>query len=272
MSPVKSTSPEPTHSYTLRVQGQPADELFVVDSSFGLVARGVAQLEKSLPAGVYKVKSRRAREETEEIILLDHDQTVVPQPTAFASPAPFGTSTLTHEYHRDAAQIESRNVHVKVGIGARIFLQSRYWTASTPTAEPQGNPARGLSLRRLTGQTIVEYERASVIALNWNNDGRDPAASCTVSLDPGTYLLRQEGSNGSIMKRSVIPSPDWQTQVFVLKNEPRSSTAPAAGSEDADVALALLPDFGLRAHESRRIRSMAKRHGARRSRPDRPHG
>ncbi len=242
MSPVKSTSPEPTHSYTLRVQGQPADELFVVDSSFGLVARGVAQLEKSLPAGVYKVKSRRAREETEEIILLDHDQTVVPQPTAFASPAPFGTSTLTHEYHRDAAQIESRNVHVKVGIGARIFLQSRYWTASTPTAEPQGNPARGLSLRRLTGQTIVEYERASVIALNWNNDGRDPAASCTVSLDPGTYLLRQEGPNGSVVERSVVASPDWQTQVFVLKNEPRSSTAPAAGSEDADVALALLPD------------------------------
>jgi hypothetical protein len=242
VSPVKSPSPESTRSYTLRVEGQPADELFIVDSSFELVARGVALLEKSLPAGVYKVKSRRAREEFEKIILLDQDQTIRPQPTAFASPAPFGTSTLTHEYHRDAAESESRNVHVVAGIGARIFLQSRYWTAPQPTAEPQGNPARGLSLRRLSGQTIVEYERASVIALNWNNDGRDPAASCTVSVDPGTYLLRQEGPNGSPVERSVVASPDWQTQVFVLKNEPRSPSAPTAGPEVSDAALALLPD------------------------------
>lgn len=242
MSPVKSASPEPTRSYTLRVEGQAADELFVVDSSFGLVARGVARLEKSLPAGVYKVKSRRAREETEQIILLDHDQTIVPQPTGFASPAPFGMSTLTHEYHRDAARDESRNVHVKAGIGARIFVQSRYWTAAMPTAEPQGNPARGLSLRRLAGQTIVEYERASVIALNPQKDGRDPAASCTVSVDPGTYILRQEGPSGVAVERSVVASPDWQTQVFVLKNEPRSPNAPAAGSQDADPSLGPLPD------------------------------
>ncbi len=242
MSPVKSASPEPTREYTLRVEGQAADELFVVDSSFGLVARGVAQLEKSLPAGVYKVKSRRAREETEQIILLDHDQTIVPQPTAFASPAPFGMSTLTHEYHRDAARDESRNVHVTAGIGARIFLQSRYWTAPMPTAEPQGNPARGLSLRRLTGQTIADYEGASVIALNPQKDGRDPAASCTVSVDPGTYIVRQEGPNGVAVERSVVASPDWQTQVFVLKNEPRSPSAPSGVPQDADPSLAPLPD------------------------------
>src|SRR6476620_6579332 len=132
-------SAERQASYTLRVEGtatddlRAADELFVIDSSFALVKRGVGTLEARLPAGVYKVKSRRAREEREQFVVLDRDRTVRFESTPFASPAPFYDTTLTHETHRDAAARESRVVHVAAGIGARIFLQSRYWTAVRPT-------------------------------------------------------------------------------------------------------------------------------------------
>jgi hypothetical protein len=44
------------------------------------------------------------------------------------------------------------------------------------------------------------------------------------------------------VERSIVASPDWQTQVFVLKNEPRDAAVLLAGPQVADPALAVLPD------------------------------
>jgi hypothetical protein len=223
-------------SHVLKVEGEQTDELFVIDSRFALVQRAVARLEVTLPAGVYKVKLRRAREEIEKIIILDRDQTVPLTPPAFASPAPFTNSSRTHETHIEAAQRESQNVHITVGIGSRIFLMSRYWTAPVAARAERPNPARGLSLHRLNGKAILDLGDVAVLGDQHN----DAWAACAVSVEPGTYLLRQQMAGGMTIERTLVASPDWQTQVFILKNEHRRGDGQGGALPDA--ARAALPD------------------------------
>ena len=82
---MSSTSPD----FALNLSADTGCELFIIDSRMRLVQRGVGNLNARLPAGVYKVKVRRGREENEQIILLDRDQTIPLGAPSVASPAPF---------------------------------------------------------------------------------------------------------------------------------------------------------------------------------------
>src|SRR6476661_3912355 len=145
-------------SFRLTVSAGPATELFVVDSQLNLVSRAIGYLQENLPAGIYKVRSRVGRNETEQMLVLDRDTPVTFSPTPeFSSPAPlFGTST-SHEYQRDAAVALSGKTSVHAGTGASVLLVAR-WCTSNKAPTPTDNPAEGVSLARWTGEVVIDLQ------------------------------------------------------------------------------------------------------------------
>lgn len=208
-------SDDPTRSFALTVDGGPDSEVFIVDSSFHLVARGISQVTRSLVAGVYKAKVRRGREELERIVLHDHDETVDLRPAPVASPVPISDSARVHEWHETAAERTSGTVHVRRGSGSQVFLLSRYWTApNRKETGPPDHPGRGLTLRSEAGRILVNYEEQGELT----PDARDPVVGCTAELDPGSYYLNRALPGGGMLAQSIVASAGWQTQIFVLRD------------------------------------------------------
>jgi hypothetical protein len=231
-------SPEPPASFALHLSAETGAELFVIDSSMRLVERGAGRLDVQLPTGVYKLKVRRGREETERIILHDHDESITLAAPSISSPAPFQGTTRTHEWHIDAAVQQSSQVHVVAGTGAQVFVMSRYWTAPGRKPDDRGHPARGLSLRTLAGRVVVDYDATELPHV----DGHDAWAACTVAVDPGTYLLHRETDGGQALEQAVVASPTWQTQVFILRDPVTGLPRPEGPHPSIAQQRALRPD------------------------------
>jgi len=227
-----------SRTYRIDLTGEPGSELFVVDSSFQLRARGVDRLSVTLPGGVYKLKIRRGREEREEHVLLERDLVRRLETPALASPAPLDGTSRTHEYHVAAASSLSREIHVTAGAGAQVFLMARYWTSQGRAVEPRAHPARGLSLHTFDGRQVVDYQTSSVAQLN----ERDPFAACTVEVDPGPYILRRDDGAGTTLEQVVIASPGWQTELFVLKDPVLAEPLPEDAGEAAEQQRIRRPD------------------------------
>jgi hypothetical protein len=213
---------------TLRIEtGHPASEIVVLDPQLQVAARGIGTLVTQQVPGVYKVRVRLGRETTDKLIFLNGDTTEWIAPPAFASPAPLGATTLTHEYHVAAAEKYSRQPMVTVGTGSSIFILVRYFTPTGRTPRLQDNPAHGLMLRNLFDNQLVDLATSSV-----TGPPPDAWAACHVRLAPGAYVLECETAQGPIA-RTIIASPNWQTQVFLIRSQPASPAAtddaPASG-------------------------------------------
>src|SRR2546421_8413380 len=93
-----------------------ATEVFVIDGQFNLRDRGVGHLRTSLEPGIYKIKVRAGFETREQpVVLRDRDETIEIPRFEFASPAPLGQTSKTHEFQMAAAYDESRKVHLSAG-------------------------------------------------------------------------------------------------------------------------------------------------------------
>lgn len=209
---------------TLRIEtGNAASEIVVLDPRLQVAARGIGTLVTQQVPGVYKVRVRLGRDATDKLIFLNGDTTEQIAPPAFASPAPLGATTLTHEYHVAAAEKYSRQPMVTVGTGASIFVLVRYFTPTGRTPRLQNNPADGLTLRDLVDSQLVDLATSSV-----TGPPPDAWAACHVQVAPGAYVLQCETPQGPIA-RTIIASANWQTQVFLIRSQPASP----APTEDA---------------------------------------
>src|SRR5262245_8759116 len=104
-------------------------EIFVVDGGLQLVGKGVGKLTLTLPPGIYKVKSRTGDETREQHVGLTSPGLTLPlAPFEFLSPAPLRNTSATREYHMDAADKQSRTVHVTAGAGSYLFVFAREFT------------------------------------------------------------------------------------------------------------------------------------------------
>jgi hypothetical protein len=212
-----STSPDQTSPVTLRIEtGNPAAEVFLLDPQLQLVARGVGSLVTRQIPGVYKIRVRLGRESTTQLILLSGDTTESINAPLFASPAPLGTTTLTHEYHIAAAETHSAQPTVVLGEGASIFVLARYFTPPEQQARRQHHPGRDLALRHIDGTLLVDLGSASI-----TGGPPDAWAACHVQLAPGAYVLECQTAQGPLA-HSIIASPGWQTQVFLIRPQTQS--------------------------------------------------
>ncbi|HKG92299.1 MAG TPA: hypothetical protein VKA84_10425, partial [Gemmatimonadaceae bacterium] len=82
------------------------------------------------------------------------------------------------------------------------------------------------------GTELVSFESAGVRDL-----GGDPWAACNVRVAPGAYRLRLTIPGRGAIEQTVVASPGWQTQVFLLqRNYPTRLKRPSGGLGDGDAA------------------------------------
>lgn len=208
--------------------GDPTTEIFLIDSDLQLVAQSVGVLNVEQPSGLYQVKLRAGANSSEDLIKLGREPfRKTYAPLAFSSPAPLENTHKTHEFHRSSAEAQSKLEHVDKGSGSSIYVFARDWTAkvrgkaTAPSGGLYANPARGLTLVNMSGAELVNFEEQSKTELGW-----EPWAACNVCVDPGSYILRLKAPDGSIWERTLIASPNWQTQCFLLQRDYPESRGP----------------------------------------------
>jgi hypothetical protein len=208
--------------------GDPGTEIFLIDSDLQRIAQAVGVLHTEQPAGLYQVKLRAGTSIKEDLIKVGKTpfEKSYP-PLAISSPVPLIDTTKTHEFHVHNAEAHSKVQHVDKGSGSFIYIFARDWTSKTPGegktvgSEPYVHPARGLRLIDKSGVELVDFENESATDLNW-----DPWAACNVKIDPGSYILRLHAPDDSVWERTLVASPDWQTQCFLLQRSFGESTGP----------------------------------------------
>lgn len=202
----------------VRTKDQTA-EIYVIDSAFRVVERGHGTDQTfKLKPGIYTVKVNVGLESREkDLILMEKPETVEFDAIEFASSIPLVETAITHEYHIGAAQEESQNVHIKHGKGCWIYLFTRDWKSDSPTqtqAVTTSFPHRGMKLKGMDGEIIVDLETDARIACNLSLDAW---AACNIELDPGQYRLSVEIEAGNCIEQTLVGCVGWQTQVFLLQ-------------------------------------------------------
>ena len=219
-----SDSPKQPLSWITISAGDPATEIFLIDSNLQLVEQGVGTLHVRRPPGRYEVKLRAGTKTFEELIKVGEESFEKEYPRLeFSSPVPLEGTLKTHEFHCENAKAHSKEIHVNKGEGSFIYLFARDWTSKDrpPTSGSYPHPARGLTLRDKSGAELVNFEEESANDPSW-----EPWAACNVSLDPGPYILRLAAPNGSVLERTLVASPKWQTQCFLLQRAYGDSRGP----------------------------------------------
>lgn len=234
-----SSSEGGTESVPVTVNAEKDTEIFVIDAAFNLKARGVEQLNEELDPGLYKLKFRTGDLVQEVHAVVEPGGGPVEftsPPSHFASPAPLSETGTTDGRQEEAAAHLSREVHRHLGSGSQIFLFTRCYTGhvADPAALKVDNPARGLSLHDPQGRLLVDFERESK-----PGSGSDPAAGCTVELEPGSYRLRVRTQQWGALEQAVVASPGWQTQIFLWHTDDEGARVP-----DLAGACVLLVELG----------------------------
>lgn len=166
---------------------------------------------------MYSVKVRVGSECKEKPVALFKDETVTFEPIVFSSPAPLEGTAKTHKFQTDHAETNSTEVHVRKGEGSQIYIFVRNWTEKTPSVTNKKlypDAAIGLTLRSSKDEVLVDFGSPDVGSYSYD---WDPWSACNVQLDPGAYCLCLKTYSGKILKQTIIASPGWQTQVFLLQ-------------------------------------------------------
>lgn len=220
----------------------PVTEIFLIDANLQLVGQGVGVLVTDKPAGLYQVKLRAGTHTMEELIKLrDEPFEKTYPPLEFSSPVPLPNTYKSHEFHCDNARDHSKIEHVKKGSGSSIYVFARDWTGKRPAAGEETsagtyeNPARGLTLVDASGSELVDFAKQSATQLDW-----EPWAACNITVDPGLYILRLHAPDGSVWERTLVASPVWQTQCFLLQRDYKDKKGP-----DLSGATVLLRELGV---------------------------
>lgn len=198
------------HKVRLEVRaGNPATEIFVSDSSFRRIGKGVDSLDLEVPPGYYKVRYRIGTSQRDELIEVpasDEPVRIEGKPVAYESAAPFApTSAPVAGDARVAAEI-SKRVHRGFGAGSRLMVFARDLDRRGPS------PGEGLSLLALDGERLADLSDG-----DQSEDGS--CGGLSVELSPGTYRLRVDTSPLGVYEMFLVASPGWQTQVFLLADD-----------------------------------------------------
>ena len=218
-----------------------AAEIFVLDGNLNMAARGIGTLRTELPEGIYKIKLRAGADTREDLVVHRAPRTDKQYPLLrFSSPAPLAFTLEGSPDHAEAAKRESHVVHVHRGAGSSIFVFARDWVSGQGPGPSGLNPAEDLHLESSAGGLLVDLETQSI-----RQDGvGGPWAACTIELDPGPYRLSVRLSNGEVFVQSIVASPGWQTQVFMLQRKDYRRTSGEARPNLGSAAILMSRDMG----------------------------
>jgi hypothetical protein len=206
----------------------PAIRIEVLNAGYRVCAKGYGRIEENLPTGLYTVRYAAGDAVAERDITLRPDEalTLNEQPElAFASAAPIDLTRTSHEYHQDHAQQLSHALPLEQGRGGQLFVFVR-----DVSLGGSKSLTKGLSLHRLDGEMLLQFDQV-VEASTEKNQAR--WAGRNIALDPGTYRLRLSLGRRRAVEMAVVVCPDWQSQVFLLREGGESE---AAGRPILDLA------------------------------------
>src|SRR5216684_1693989 len=195
--------------------GDPTAEITVYDASFNRVGRGVGQYSGRHADGLYEIRVRTAGTQEEKLISLDRDQTVEVAPVSFASPVPLVQTATTDEAHQ-AAVVRACNQPVPLGAGSGLLIVVRD-RSGREAAPQQGSPAAGLSVIGPGGMSLYDVGRYAPV----DSSGRSPVATVMLHVNPGVYRLRLDYPDGPDRERTLVASPNWATQCFMVRRRRR---------------------------------------------------
>src|SRR5262245_22698229 len=198
-------------AHLIAVGDSPMTEIFIINSQFERVAKGVGRVEVDLPAGLYKVKFKAGALIHEELIDLPPGPQAVeiraPQ-LRFSSSAPIANTLTTHEYHEGPARSLSREILWRRGNGSQLFVYLRDLERLS-----RANPAAVLTLHDADGKLVADLHKVC----RFDDQAPIPYAGCTLELDPGVYRLCVNTGEMGLLEQSVVTCNGWQTQVFLLR-------------------------------------------------------
>jgi hypothetical protein len=193
-----------------------ATETFVLNHAFQLVHRAVGPFTVDLAPGLYKLKFRKGTALAEV-----HWEVPSGQPTLTITAPPLRAWSVDSE-PSSSAQLEqakslSERPGVRRGQGSAIFLFVR----AEGGRQRATSPITCLSLRSLTGEVLVDLTSDGTLS--------EESGTCglLVHVDPGSYLLRADCSDG-VFEQVVVASPDWRTQLFFTCGSPARAGASAS--------------------------------------------
>jgi hypothetical protein len=203
--------------YNLSVAaGDELAEISIIDARLNPVAKGVGRLDAAVPGGIYKVLVRVGSHLDEQLVAVDHDRTLSFAAPGIPSPIPFMGSSLSHEYHEEAAVKAASEVRDKFGEGGSILIFAREYTADGSGSKD--NPGGGLYVLDNDGNELASIEdRADFRATP------DPSAGWRGDVAPGSYRLRLKLPDGTATERAIYVAPNTQTQIFLLQRDYRLS-------------------------------------------------
>jgi hypothetical protein len=214
--------------------GDPIVEIFVIDGQFNLTTKGVGGLEADLPPGLYKVKFKAGSviKEVEAILDPGTDRVTITAPVLdFSSPAPIPGTRTVRTGHMEQAHILSREIHGHTGRGGQLFLFVRDLEKGITS-----DPSQGLSLLTLDGERLFYLNQVG------KRDLEEQWAGGTIELAPGIYRLHLQTRVTGALEQTVVISPGWQTQVFLMRRSfgKRESSARRADLTNASVFMSRL--------------------------------
>ena len=192
-------------------------EIFLIDGTFKLLKKGVGRETFSVPPGIYKIKARSGTAATERMLIVRPGMgPVTLDPVTLISAMPLQHSAKTHEFHMAAARQAAAAPPLAFGSGSQIVIVVRQWTAKdpprdTPTAMLPLNPARGLTLRGMSGAVLADVEQLTTVTTTF-----DPCVAVHLAVNPGAYRLALAYDSERRVEQTLIACSGWQTHVYLL--------------------------------------------------------
>lgn len=189
----------------------PTAEIAIYDGSFNRVGRGVGRYQGVHRDGLYEIRVRAGGGTEEKLISLTKDEKVDFGPVAFPSPVPLTQTANSNETHQ-AAVVRASRTPVMLGHGSGLLVVVRDRPKRQPVVSPE-SPASGLSFIGPDGARVFDVGKNAPVEA----PGCSAVAAIFVHVNPGVYRLRLDPPRGGALERTLVASPGWTTQCFMMR-------------------------------------------------------
>ena len=200
----------PEHQLTV-CPADPTAEITVYDASFNKVGRGIGHYRGVHRDGLYEIRVRAGGGIEAKLISLAKDEHLDFGPVAFASPIPLKQTSTSDEIYQ-AAVVRACQAPVSLGQGSGLLVAVRDRLGREPVVAPE-SPASGLSLIDPDGTRVFDLGQHVPVDLS----GRSPVAAIYLHVKPGVYRLRLDLPEGPARERTLVASPGWTIQCFMVR-------------------------------------------------------
>ena len=219
-APAPTLTPAPAALPVTVAASDAAAEVFIVDSGFGVVARGIGRVFATVPPGIYRAKAKVGELQNEVLFAVDDDDTAgttIPvEAPVFASPIPLARTSTHADVHEGAAEAMSRSDHprLSLGSGARLVLVFRDPAVAGAALDDEALAAyaqawQGMALVDAAGDHRLLLADAGAL------DARTGWLLVEAEVDPGGWVVSVPVPGRPDHCVPLVASAGWSTQLFV---------------------------------------------------------